>query len=150
MPPAGIDRFNFVVADPSLEIVKGTIEVWDQHGISVPWDPAYTAVGVVKAEHTAYLDAPTTGQVPPDDLYQIGAVRIVLQVGPGEPYTQWTFDRALQVGNTSLWIGQVVVGFHATPRGKDLYEPFGFLEVVTTTGLHTIRSMKRGNHIKSP
>ena len=150
MPPSGIDRFNFVVADPGLTIVSGTIEVWDQFGNSVTWDPVYTEVGAVGAEHTAYLDAPTTGQVPPDDLYKIGAVRIVLQVGPGEPLTQWTFDRALQVGNPDAWIGQVVVGFHATPRGKDSYGPFGFLETVTTTGLHLIRSMKRGNHIKSP
>jgi len=151
MPPAGIDRFNIVAGTPDADVTGGQIEVFDQDHQPIPAFPPQGAPAV-PATDTGGLDAMTTGMPPPDDLFKVGMVRIRLDVTNAQTGVAefWLFQQAQDRGETGSWIGQVVVGFYGTPRGREAYEPFGRIEIVTEGGGHEIRCMRRGVEIIGP
>jgi len=149
MPPIGIDRFNIVVADPALEVTGGVIEGYDRDHRPHPTFPPMPVPPVAPGQ-TEALDAPPTGMPPPDDLFKLGMVRVELDVVDHETGAaeHWTFQQGQDRGETGSWIGQVVVGFYATPRGDERREPFGRIEIVTAGGGHRTVCMHRGPEIR--
>jgi len=137
MPPSGIDRFNFVVCDPGLEIESGTLEAWDENGADAPWmGEAVASVAGGSVLTIDVADFPAT------------RIRVSLNGGLAGSPQPFVFEADIAPRNPGFWIAYVVIGFYLTPHGPNDFEPFGVLELVDAGNRHKHFLLHKARHIR--